>query len=196
MLVAASESAVTKKPRLRLTMRRSSSVRPFGSFHSAMSRLMLISCGIQWLAHAARYLSQPYLLVHGTSWLPSLPPLMTRLSSTRMRRRLGAEGPSDCGRAGPGNTGINPVADCVASAGIAFDPISSSNESMPGLSRFPTGAHWQDSHTGLSMEHNFGDSSSAATRAEDIPPSAETALSCPDSTVDFSAWVPPRARRS
>ena len=34
MLLAASESAVTKKPRLRLTMRRSSSVRPFGSFHS------------------------------------------------------------------------------------------------------------------------------------------------------------------
>jgi hypothetical protein len=33
MLLAASESAVTKKPRLRLMMRRSSSVRPFGSFH-------------------------------------------------------------------------------------------------------------------------------------------------------------------
>ena len=31
MLLAASESAVTKKPRLRLTMRRSSSVRPLGS---------------------------------------------------------------------------------------------------------------------------------------------------------------------
>ena len=34
MLLAASESAVTKKPRLRLTTRRSSSVSPFGSFHS------------------------------------------------------------------------------------------------------------------------------------------------------------------
>ena len=34
MLLAARLSAVTKKPRLRLTMRRSSSVRPLGSFHS------------------------------------------------------------------------------------------------------------------------------------------------------------------
>jgi hypothetical protein len=47
MLLAASESAVTKKPRLRLTMRRSSSVRPFGFFHSSMSRYMSTSCGIQ-----------------------------------------------------------------------------------------------------------------------------------------------------
>src|SRR4026207_576556 len=69
MLLAASESAVTKKPRLRLTMRRSSSVRPPGSFHSWMSRLMLISCGIQWLAQAARYFSQAHLYLNGTSWL-------------------------------------------------------------------------------------------------------------------------------
>jgi hypothetical protein len=34
--LATSESAVEKKPRLRLTMRRSSSVSPFGSFQSAM----------------------------------------------------------------------------------------------------------------------------------------------------------------
>lgn len=34
MLLAASESAVTKKPRLRLMMRRSSSVSPLGSFQS------------------------------------------------------------------------------------------------------------------------------------------------------------------
>jgi hypothetical protein len=47
MLLAASESAVTKKPRLRLTMRRSSSVKPFGFFHSSMSRCMFTSCGIQ-----------------------------------------------------------------------------------------------------------------------------------------------------
>src|SRR5678816_3354890 len=87
MLLAASASAVTKKPRLRLMMRRSSSVSPFGSFHSWMSRLMLISCGIQWLAQAARYFSQAHLYLNGTSWLTSALELMTCLSSTLTRRR-------------------------------------------------------------------------------------------------------------
>src|SRR5262245_10063792 len=87
MLLAASESALTKKPRFRLTMRRSSSVRPAGSFHSWMSRLMLISCGIQWLAQAARYFSQAHLYLNGTSWLTSALELMTCLSSTLTRRR-------------------------------------------------------------------------------------------------------------
>src|SRR3979409_814050 len=87
-VVGASESAVTKKPRLRFTSLRSSSVRPLGSFHSAMSRLMLISCGIQWLAQAARYLSQAHLYLNGTSWLTSALELMTFLSSTLTRRRL------------------------------------------------------------------------------------------------------------
>src|SRR2546426_3091759 len=81
MLLAASESAVTKNPRLRFTSLRSSSVRPPGSFHSAMSRLMLISCGIQWLAQAARYFSQAHLYLNGTSWLTSALELMTFLSS-------------------------------------------------------------------------------------------------------------------
>ena len=44
---ATSESAVEKKPRLRLITMRSSSVSPLGSFQSAMSAFMLISCGIQ-----------------------------------------------------------------------------------------------------------------------------------------------------
>src|SRR5688572_1475556 len=86
MLLAASESAVTKKPRLRLTMRRSSSVSPLGSFHSAMSRLIWISCGIQWLAHAERYFSHAHWYLNGTSWLTSVDPLMTRLSATLTRR--------------------------------------------------------------------------------------------------------------
>src|SRR5690606_40788242 len=72
MLLAASESAVTKKPRLRLTMRRSSSVSPLGFFQRAMSRDMLISCGIQWLAQVARYFSQAHLYLNGTSWLTSV----------------------------------------------------------------------------------------------------------------------------
>src|SRR5574337_1302027 len=90
MLFAASESAVTKKPRLRLTMRRSSSVRPLGSFHNAMSRVMLISCGIQWLAQVARYFSQAHLYLNGTSWFTSVWPLMMRLSMADTRRCAGA----------------------------------------------------------------------------------------------------------
>src|SRR3954464_3431329 len=86
MLLAASESAVTKKPRLRLTMRLSSSVRPFGSFHVAMSRVMFTSCGIQWLAQVARYFSQAHLYLNGTSWFTSVWPLMMRLSAAFTRR--------------------------------------------------------------------------------------------------------------
>src|SRR5947209_20614515 len=86
MLFAARESAVTKKPRLRFTMRRSSSVRPFGSFHVAMSRDMLISCGIQWFEQVARYFSHAHLYLNGTSWLTSVWPLMMRLSAALTRR--------------------------------------------------------------------------------------------------------------
>src|SRR5512134_2412090 len=90
MLFAASESAVTKNPRLRLTSRRSSSVRPLGSFQSAMSRDMLTSCGIQWFAQVDRYFSQAHLYLNGTSWLTSVRPLMMRLSATLTRRKSGA----------------------------------------------------------------------------------------------------------
>src|SRR5829696_3805055 len=89
MLLAASESAVTKKPRFRLTMRRSSSVRPFGSFHVAMSRDMLISCGIQWFEQVARYFSHAHLYLNGTNWLTSVLPLMIRLSAALTRRAIG-----------------------------------------------------------------------------------------------------------
>src|SRR5450830_576443 len=85
MLLAASESAVTKKPRLRLMMRRSSSVRPLGSFHKAISRVMLTSCGIQWLAQLDRYFSHAHLYLNGTSWLTSVLPLMIRLSAALTR---------------------------------------------------------------------------------------------------------------
>src|SRR3546814_3741685 len=95
MLLAASESAVTKNPRLRLTMRRSSSVRPLGFFHSAMSRDILISCGIQWLEHVARYFSQAHLYLNGTSWLTSVLPLMMRLSAARTRPPSSADAAAD-----------------------------------------------------------------------------------------------------
>src|SRR4029079_14372118 len=81
--------AVTKKPRLRLMMRRSSSVRPFGSFQVAMSRDMLISCGIQWLEQVASYFSHAHLYLNGTSWLTSVWPLMMRLSAAFTRRLAG-----------------------------------------------------------------------------------------------------------
>src|SRR5689334_11879872 len=90
MLFAASESAVTKKPRFLSMMSRSSSVSPCGFFHVAMSRFMLISCGIQWLAQPLRYFSQAHLYLKGTSWLTSVLALMTRLSSARTRVFAGA----------------------------------------------------------------------------------------------------------
>src|SRR3954463_10706699 len=93
MLLAARESAVTKKPRFLLTIRRSSSVRPLGSFQVAMSRDMFTSCGIQWLAQVARYFSQAHLYLNGTSWLTSVAPLMIRLSAALTRRAaVGAAG--------------------------------------------------------------------------------------------------------
>src|SRR3954470_6062718 len=116
MLFAASESAVTKKPRLRLTRRRSSSVRPRGSFHSSISRLMLISCGIQWLAHAARYFSQAHLYLNGTSWLRSALELITRLSSTVTRRKAFPAGASSSFCAAP--VGTKPVVGWITRPGM------------------------------------------------------------------------------
>src|ERR1700756_4830931 len=83
MWLAASESAVTKKPKFLFTMSRSSSVSPSGFFQRAMSRFMFTSCGIQWFAQPARYFSQAHLYLKGTSWFTSVFALMTRLSSAR-----------------------------------------------------------------------------------------------------------------
>ena len=70
-LLATSESAVEKNPRLRLTMVRSSADRPSSDFHSAMSAFMFTSCGIQWLAQPSRYFCQAQSYLNGTSWLRS-----------------------------------------------------------------------------------------------------------------------------
>src|SRR6185503_5512305 len=131
MLFAASESAVTKKPRFLLTTRRSSSVRPRGSFHSSMSRLMLISCGLQWLAQAARYFSQAHLYLNGTSWLTSAFELMTRLSSTVTRRKAFPAGASSCSFAAL--VGTKPAVGWMARPGMGEAKPSSSKLSM-GLS--------------------------------------------------------------
>src|SRR2546421_2985842 len=116
MLLAASESAVTKKPRFLLTRRRSSSVRPRGSFHSSMSRLMLISCGIQWLAQAAMYFSQAHLYLRGTSWFTSALELMTFLSSTVTRRKASPAGASSSSFAAL--VGTKPVLGWIAKPGM------------------------------------------------------------------------------
>src|SRR4030095_6194839 len=116
MLLAASESAVTKKPRFLLTMRRSSSVRPAGSFHSWMSRLMLISCGIQWLAQAARYFSQAHLYLNGTSWVRAALELMPCLSSPGTRRKAFPAGASSFSFAAL--VGTKPVVGWIARPGM------------------------------------------------------------------------------
>src|SRR4051812_18846799 len=125
MLFAASESAVTKNPRLRLMMRRSSSESPLGSFHRAMSRVMLTSCGIQWLAQVARYFSQAHLYLNGTSWLTSVWPLMMRFSAAVTRRAVCATCVeamemaadtcgSECGTARESTAWVSTGADCTS----------------------------------------------------------------------------------
>src|SRR5450830_568189 len=138
MLLAASESAVTKKPRLRLMMRRSSSVRPLGSFQRAMSRVMLTSCGIQWLAQVAKYLSQAHLYLNGTSWLTSVWPLMMRLSAALTRCVVSTTGAAAC----PITAGLKAVSDICGRAeganpgcaggvrGAGAELFSSSQESI------------------------------------------------------------------
>src|SRR3954470_4120728 len=121
MLLAASESAVTKKPRLRLMTRRSSSVRPLGSFHNAMSRVMFTSCGIQWLAQVARYFSQAHLYLNGTSWLTSVWPLMIRLSAALTRRATGAGAEPAAGCTGTVAPSSSTRIDDVCGAGCRRD---------------------------------------------------------------------------
>src|SRR5574340_1430295 len=116
MLLAASESAVTKKPRLRLTRRRSSSLRAVGSFHCAMSRLMFTSCGIQWLAQPARYFSHAHLYLKGTSWFTSVAQLITRLSAACTRRAWGAAGVSALTSAGMGAAAMRGAAGVKSSS--------------------------------------------------------------------------------
>ncbi len=84
-LLATNESAVEKKPRLRLTIVRSSSVKPWSFFQRAMSAVILISCGIQWFAQPSKYFCQAQSYLKGTSWLRSARQLIIFLSSTWIR---------------------------------------------------------------------------------------------------------------
>src|SRR5215467_3632783 len=85
MLLATRDSEAAKKPRLRLSMRRSSSVRPPGECHNAISACMDTSVGIQWLLQAARYFSHAQWYFSGNSWLTSARQLIIALSSTVTR---------------------------------------------------------------------------------------------------------------
>src|SRR5512139_1975661 len=118
MLLAASESAVTKKPRLRLTRRRSSSESAVGSFHCAMSRLMFTSCGIQWLAQPARYFSHAHLYLKGTSWFTSVAPLITRLSEACTRRVLDSTERGAAGVSALASAGMGAAAAMRGAAGV------------------------------------------------------------------------------
>ena len=77
-LFATRESAVEKKPRFRITIFRSSSDKPSLDLHNAMSCVILISCGIQWLAQPSRYLVQAHSYLNGTSWFKSARQLIIR----------------------------------------------------------------------------------------------------------------------
>src|SRR5699024_6280232 len=85
MLLATSDSAVAKKPRLRLSMRRSSSLSPSSDFHRAMSACIATSLGIQWWLQPARYFSHAQAYLSGRSWLTSARALIIALSSTSTR---------------------------------------------------------------------------------------------------------------
>src|SRR5699024_8206213 len=106
-LLATKDSLVEKKPRACLSTRRSSSVNPFGSSHIALSAAMLISLGIQWFAHPARYLAHAQWYLSGTIWFRSARQLMICFSSTLRRRPPSSTFskpvfPPVCGREGEG----------------------------------------------------------------------------------------------
>src|SRR5690606_25456392 len=85
MLLATRLSDAAKKPRLRLSMRRSSSVRPSFDFHNAMSACIETSVGIQWFLQPDRYFSHAQRYLSGKSWFTSARALIMRLSSTETR---------------------------------------------------------------------------------------------------------------
>src|SRR5882757_500023 len=88
MLLATSDSDAAKKPKLRFTDRRSSSVSPSRDFHSAMSACIETSVGIQWLLQPDRYFSHAQRYFIGNSWFTSARQLIIALSSMLTRPPL------------------------------------------------------------------------------------------------------------
>ena len=99
---------------------RSSSVRPFGSRHKARSAVMLISCGIQWLAQPSRYFCHAQSYLNGTSWFKSARQLMIFLSSTWMRDA-------------PISISSRPVPVRTSSAGVASSMIGLTEGAAPAV---------------------------------------------------------------
>src|SRR5690349_21081650 len=131
-LLATRESAVEKKPRLRITMRRSSAVRPSGFFQRAMSEIMLTSCGIQWFAQPSRYFCQDQSYLKGTSWLRSARQLIMRFSSTATR----AEAPSSSARpSATSSLSRAALARMIAAESLAVTARASRAAAPPALSR-------------------------------------------------------------
>src|SRR5690606_17977499 len=169
MLFAASESAVTKKPRLRLTIRRSSSLSAAGSFHCAISRCIETSCGIQWLAQPARYLSHAQWYLNGTSWLTSVAPLIARLSAARTRWVVLASGAAGVGAAAEA-AGLAPVIGSSKSSifvpcDYRWTPVSRELQ-RPRETGFGLERYWQASQSGSSSAQNFGSPAWAVATAE------------------------------
>src|SRR5690606_36064271 len=171
-----------KKPRLRLSMRRSSSVRPSREFHSALSACMDTSVGIQWLLQAARYFSHAHRYLNGRSWFTSARALIMRLSSTETR-------------APPRSISPRPVESLSTSvaAGCLADAFVSAQLSIVVLL---VSAYWQASHSGSSIEQALPHAALEPTIGAGAT-AAETALSLPSVpfSVDFSTWVADRERR-
>ena len=110
MLLATSDSEVAKKPRLRLTMSRSSGVRPEVDFQSAMSACIATSVGIQWLLQPARYFSQAHWYLRGSSWLTSAWALIMAFSLTMTRPAPRSMRPRPVPSAASAGGGIGTVA--------------------------------------------------------------------------------------
>ena len=208
MLFAASESAVTKKPRLRLTMRRSSSVRPFGSFHSAMSRLIWISCGIQWLAHADEVLLPRPLVLERHELVDVGLAVDDALvgdagSVGRSARELRRARPTQLVATGRPRApaGTKPAvpwqAECRTSPAIPRLRRSPPYRRRTAASCFSSAASSWPLLAGLAFgvvdraELRLG----RPARLAATPPSLGTAFSWPAVTVDFSADVAPSVRR-
>src|SRR5574340_596320 len=188
MLLAAKESAVTKKPRLRLTRRRSSSLRAVGSFHCAMSRLMFTSCGIQWLAQPARYFSHAHLYLKGTSWFTSVAPLITRLSAACTRRVLdsterGAAGGSALASAGMGAAAMRGAAGVKSSSkfSIVFFSFGCPKVGWAHTTYSTFGGKACHLPRPLSRERERGVSPSAPPRLDRV--SGDEGEHCPSSTA-------------
>ena len=139
-------------------IRRSSCVRPFGSFHRDISLLMFISWGIQWFAQAERYLSQAHLYLNGTNWFTSVPPLMIRLSSTRTLRSpasfgdvCGDEFSSDERRLMRVFTGRNPSAPLAETSSSKDSMLIPPPFEKPGIQPFPNKLKASSLLTGLAL---------------------------------------------